>query len=129
MPYCPSCGVEYREGFDRCSDCDVELVAVLPPDEGSAAVEQEWVAVAAFTTDEAAGLAIGFLRGEGLRAELIDKMMHVQPYGMGLLGEVMIMVPQAEVTRARELLAEAELGGVALAENSEAEVPPDKEQA
>ncbi|MBI4917297.1 MAG: DUF2007 domain-containing protein [Acidobacteria bacterium] len=130
MPYCPSCGVEYREGFTRCSDCDVELVAALPPDEGQAVGDESWVAVAAFTTDEAAGLALGFLRGEGLRAEVLDKMMHVQPYGMGLLGEVVLMVPESEAARARELLAEADLGGVALAENSDAENPsPDKEQA
>ena len=26
MLYCPSCGDEYRAGFDRCSTCDVELI-------------------------------------------------------------------------------------------------------
>ncbi len=26
---CPECGSEYREGFTRCSDCDVELI--IPP--------------------------------------------------------------------------------------------------
>jgi hypothetical protein len=29
--YCPKCRAEYREGFTRCSDCGLELVAVLPP--------------------------------------------------------------------------------------------------
>jgi hypothetical protein len=28
--YCPQCGAEYREGFTRCADCGVPLVAVLP---------------------------------------------------------------------------------------------------
>jgi hypothetical protein len=28
--FCPSCKVEYRPGFTRCSDCDVPLVAELP---------------------------------------------------------------------------------------------------
>jgi hypothetical protein len=27
---CPTCGSEYREGFVRCADCDVDLVAALP---------------------------------------------------------------------------------------------------
>ena len=28
---CPQCNAEYREGFTRCADCDVELVAPPPP--------------------------------------------------------------------------------------------------
>ena len=24
--FCPQCGAEFREGFDHCSDCDVDLV-------------------------------------------------------------------------------------------------------
>jgi hypothetical protein len=29
---CPKCRAEYREGFDRCADCDIQLVdCVLPP--------------------------------------------------------------------------------------------------
>jgi hypothetical protein len=28
--YCPTCGAEYRPGFTRCSECDVELVDELP---------------------------------------------------------------------------------------------------
>ena len=32
MPFCPACRSEYREGFTRCSECDVELVAERPAD-------------------------------------------------------------------------------------------------
>ena len=28
--FCPECKAEYRDGFTRCSDCDVDLVAGLP---------------------------------------------------------------------------------------------------
>ncbi len=28
--FCPKCGSEYRLGFTRCSDCDVDLVDQLP---------------------------------------------------------------------------------------------------
>lgn len=27
--FCPICKAEYREGFTRCSDCDIELIAKL----------------------------------------------------------------------------------------------------
>ncbi len=30
--FCPICRVEYRQGFNKCSDCGVELVAELPPE-------------------------------------------------------------------------------------------------
>jgi hypothetical protein len=26
---CPSCGSEYREGFTRCAECDVDLVETI----------------------------------------------------------------------------------------------------
>jgi hypothetical protein len=29
--YCPNCRTEYRPGFDKCSDCGVELVEELAP--------------------------------------------------------------------------------------------------
>jgi hypothetical protein len=28
--FCPQCRAEYREGFTRCSDCDVDLIEALP---------------------------------------------------------------------------------------------------
>ena len=33
--FCPRCRAEYRPGFHRCSDCDVELVDELPEDPAS----------------------------------------------------------------------------------------------
>jgi len=29
--FCPKCGSEYREGFYRCADCEIDLVKDTPP--------------------------------------------------------------------------------------------------
>ena len=44
MPFCPRCKSEYRPGFSRCADCDVELVAALPTPQAGDAIEG-WVEV------------------------------------------------------------------------------------
>ncbi|MGH9733627.1 MAG: hypothetical protein ACRD8A_03420 [Candidatus Acidiferrales bacterium] len=39
--FCPSCKAEYRQGFTRCSDCDVDLVSHLPTDVPTNAIREE----------------------------------------------------------------------------------------
>ncbi|PKM81127.1 MAG: hypothetical protein CVU88_04145 [Firmicutes bacterium HGW-Firmicutes-13] len=44
MPWCPNCKSEYREGFRICTDCKVELVQELEPEETEFQHKQEeWV--------------------------------------------------------------------------------------
>jgi hypothetical protein len=33
LMFCPKCKVEYRPGFTRCSDCEVDLVDLLPAED------------------------------------------------------------------------------------------------
>src|SRR5437899_12069821 len=33
--FCPQCKAEYRQGFTRCADCDVDLVYTLPATESA----------------------------------------------------------------------------------------------
>ncbi|HXY01194.1 MAG TPA: hypothetical protein VEI54_09760 [Candidatus Limnocylindrales bacterium] len=40
--YCPECKAEYRQGFTRCADCDVDLVWELPKSEVVARHTDEW---------------------------------------------------------------------------------------
>lgn len=108
MPWCPSCGSEYRAGFGRCSECDVALVDEAP---ARPRLGPKWRSVGAFTTSEEAQLARGLLRGAGLAAEVLDREMHVAPYGMSLLGQIEVLVPPEQEERARELLRSSQQGG------------------
>jgi len=59
VPFCPNCRGEFREGFTRCAECDVELVASLEQakpkmDENSMSLylqDKELVAVATAELD------------------------------------------------------------------------------
>ena len=38
---CPECKAEYREGYTKCADCEVELVdKIIAEDEGSSELEE-----------------------------------------------------------------------------------------
>ena len=46
MPYCPKCRSEYRQGFTKCADCDVELVDELSnevPEEEEIKSVHQWL--------------------------------------------------------------------------------------
>ncbi len=37
--FCPECKAEYRERFKKCSDCNVDLVEQLPPEQAEEFVD------------------------------------------------------------------------------------------
>jgi hypothetical protein len=41
--FCPKCRAEYREGFNMCADCNIELVGELPPEPKPEFVDYEQV--------------------------------------------------------------------------------------
>jgi hypothetical protein len=122
VPWCPSCGVEYREGFDRCSECGVELASAPPPGpEGPAKPGPEWIEIASYPTGEEARLAQGLLQEQGIPAEVVDKHVVLSPFPQVDEAEVQLLVPPVEADRADEVLARAEAGEDELPEDSEPE--------
>lgn len=83
--YCPSCGSEYREGFSRCADCEVDLVdappspALADPDTGDVetvfSTGDPVALLTAKTLLDEAGIPY-LTRGEGIQ----------DLFGMGRLG-------------------------------------------
>jgi hypothetical protein len=131
VPRCPHCGIEYEEGADRCPSCGAALGGASPvrdaDPEAHAGHERGetlgWLTAGVFTTPEEAEIARGFLHTARIPAEILDKEMHIQPYGMSLLGEIFLRVPAAQLGRAKTLLAEAERGYTALPDEEGGEGP------
>lgn len=122
MPWCPKCGMEYREGFGRCSECGVELAEAPPPGpERPAKPGPEWVEIASYPTGEEARLAQGLLHEQGIPAEVVDKHVVLNPFPQVDEAEVQLLVPPEEADRADEVLARAEAGEDELPEDSEPE--------
>ncbi len=111
MPWCVECGIEYRDGIERCTDCQGELVASLPPAESGPA----WVEVGVFPSREAAELAQGYLQGAGIEAELRDPDPGHHEVLPGAAAVALAVEPH-QLEAARQLLAAAERGDAAVSE-------------
>ena len=122
MSWCPKCGAEYREGFTRCADCGVALVAErpegLPAEEGDSRMGPDWEAAGTFSSYEEAELAQGFLRSNGIDAEVLDPRTHDPELAVGVLDELNVMVAPADLAQSRDLLARAARGELTLDENA-----------
>ena len=101
MPFCPECKSEYRPGFTRCSDCEVDLVERLPeeheyldmveagkiPDPSYAGMVCEM-----FSTEDIPCILDGEER-EGMMPGMVDPTRSIG-----------VMVPRENLDRAKELL-------------------------
>lgn len=101
--YCPQCGVEYREGFATCSDCQVALVPAIPPQ--TAATALRWVAV--FESNDA--LTIGLAKGTLEDCGIPFLIQSEEAAARLVLGPIMFapsrfVVPEDRALEARELL-------------------------
>lgn len=108
--FCPECGAEFREGIEKCADCDVPLTHEPPPEpevpEYVTILETSDLSVIPVlkTTLEGAGIPFR-TRGEGLMdlfpSEALGAPLHSSA------GEVKIRVPKDRADEARELLETA----------------------
>jgi hypothetical protein len=119
MPWCPSCRVEYREGYTLCTECQVALVETRP---GEAAPDV-LVEVGAFASLEAAEMAQGLLEANDIPTEVEDARVPNPELGPAANGEVALLVPREHAELARVLLSEADRGELADGAEAAAEAP------
>ena len=123
--HCPNCGVEYREGFTRCSDCLVDLQPGSSPEpELDDRPEFSWkeefgdaeplcVLIEARVVD--AEITVNALRHRGVRAFAAGTGVEwSEPGGIGLmtgetgsLNEIRIMVHPDDFTIAQRVIDDA----------------------
>lgn len=112
--FCPQCKAEYRPGFIRCSDCDIDLVDRLP-DEPDDRIEPQdvsptdLVVVATVHDPIEEGQICSFLQANGIPAQPRGETALRKAYGLGM-GFVEILVPRELADAARELLDKADRG-------------------
>jgi hypothetical protein len=97
--YCPNCRSEYRAGFTRCNDCDVALVAEVPPEE-----EPEFVDLVEVLSTADAG-QISLIKSI-LDAEEIPFLPQGENFNLGRNIAVRFLAPRDYLAQAREILAD-----------------------
>ncbi len=120
MPFCPSCQTEYRAGFTRCADCDVELVPSLVQDaqeEGDAG-PVELDELATFPNASEAEMIQELLEDNGISTVLRGD---VDPLGIVAGSDtITLLVKQEDLQEARRLYDEYFAGEVEGESQSEA---------
>jgi len=112
--FCPKCGVEYRPGFKRCSDCDVDLVQERPAEKRPDRPRGEHsgnhdMPVAVWRGDDpvAFSAALAALEEAGIPSRelsLHDQFAQIVPMQPG---ELEIFVHPDNVARAEQIIREA----------------------
>ena len=107
--FCPKCRDEYRAGFTRCADCDVDLVEELP--EVEEAPPLEMVTVLETGDQSLIAVAKSVLEGAGIpsiaRNERLQNIFGWGTIGTGYnaaIGPIRLQVLKEDAETAKELL-------------------------
>lgn len=108
---CPECGSEYRDGYTRCADCDVDLVEPGPEEEEG---EPDVEIVKVFEATNAAVLPLvqSVLQDAEIefmtKGDALQDLFALGRFGMGsnnVIGPATIWVRKDDEAEARELIA------------------------
>ena len=111
--YCPQCKAEYRQGFTRCADCDVDLLDTLPqePENAGQAKRIIWMG----DNQETCVALCLQLKDAGIRYQVTEGMKS-RDARMTVTWKYELAVPAEDEKKAKELL---ELPEMVVEESSE----------
>lgn len=102
LMFCPKCKVEYRPGFTRCSDCEVDLVDVLPEEDLSS---DEGLTMLWECADQIECVDVcRDLRSADVRYH-VDEIPYEKTAKMGVKWRYRILISRNDLDRAKELLS------------------------
>ena len=105
--YCPQCKTEYRNGFSKCADCDVDLIPELSPEPEPSEEYVVLIDIKTFSSRQDAELAKGFLASNGIDAVVSgDDYGGIHP-GLSFSTGVRLLVKEEDVEEAQRLFHEA----------------------
>lgn len=108
--FCPICKSEYREGFTKCADCQVDLVEKIEEDEEvdqDGEIDPDIKFVEVLRTSDISDIAIikSILDGQGFHYFINgDLMLNIRP-----LDDARLMVAEDEAESVYELLKDVKL--------------------
>lgn len=115
--FCPQCGAEYREGFGRCVDCEVDLVAEAPSPAVRPAPTVRQVTVLRSGDPAVLAMAKSLLEDAGIplvaQGEGLQDLFALGRLGTGsspIVGPAEIRVSSADEGAARALLRDLDSG-------------------
>jgi len=99
--FCPECKAEYRPGFTRCSDCDVDLVEELPEREAfsEGALALLWECA---EQSECVGVCSD-LKNADIPYK-VDRSPYERTAGMGVQWHYRILISPSDLDRAKDVL-------------------------
>ena len=105
MPYCPDCRYEYREGVEKCPDCDQKLVDALRDEPEPESKDPNLVCVASYPFEIGAQQAKLRLQSHGIQSVLVNEVLSKTDVIMVFAdGGVRVMVRKEDLDKAREAL-------------------------
>jgi hypothetical protein len=106
LPFCPTCLSEFRPGFDRCEECDVDLVDELPDPPTYEQPPNPAFQSVYETTDMTDALSINtLLEANGIESSVDNSLSGL--YAIGLptpAARIVVTVPSQDAQQAAALI-------------------------